>query len=467
MNIAKSKKRLIAYIFALVATVMGFILRIAITHFVGSGLPTYVTFYPFIMFVAIFGGLGPGLLTTIISAFSIDYFFLPPRGVLTFQNPADAAGMALFIIMGILMSVAAEIYNRRHEKQEKALRLANSHNRSLLEASLDPLVTISREGKITDANEAAVKVRGIPREKLIGTDFSSYFTEPEKAREGYEQVFAKGFVSDYPLTIRHKDGKLTDVLYNATVYKDTRGNILGVFAAARDITELNYLQNKLILSEKFAALGKLAGYVSHELRNPLGVMKNVLYYLDMLGVGKDNAEVKENLDILSTEIEKSDKIINDLLDFSRIKKPNLQPANINTIVDEILDRLTIGANIKVVKELQSGMPDIKLDALHIHQVFYNIAKNAIEAMDKGGTLKIRATLEGNFAVISFGDTGVGIPKENLDKIFEPLFSTKLKGSGLGLALCNSLIAGHGGKIEVESETGKGTTVVVRLPAKRG
>src|SRR5919201_303986 len=113
---------------------------------------------------------------------------------------------------------------------------ASQYARSLIEASLDPLVTISPEGKITDVNEATIKVTGLPREKLIGTDFSDYFTEPEKAREGYQQVFAKGFVTDYPLTIRHKDGKLTDVLYNASVYKDARGNVLGVSAAARDVT---------------------------------------------------------------------------------------------------------------------------------------------------------------------------------------------------------------------------------------
>ncbi|WP_329804422.1 PAS domain-containing sensor histidine kinase [Flavobacterium facile] len=113
----------------------------------------------------------------------------------------------------------------------------NNYARSLIEASLDPLVTISPEGKITDVNEASVKVTGIPREKLIDTDFSNYFTDPKKAQEGYLQVFEKGFVSDYPLTIKHKNGNLTDVLYNASVYKDDKGNVLGVFAAARDVTE--------------------------------------------------------------------------------------------------------------------------------------------------------------------------------------------------------------------------------------
>src|SRR5680860_369980 len=116
-------------------------------------------------------------------------------------------------------------------------RNRDNYVRSLIEASLDPLVTISAEGKITDVNEASVKVTGVPREKLIDTDFSNYFTDPKKAQEGYLQVFEKGFVADYPLTIKHKNGKLTDVLYNASVYKDDKGNVLGVFAAARDVTE--------------------------------------------------------------------------------------------------------------------------------------------------------------------------------------------------------------------------------------
>jgi PAS domain S-box-containing protein len=115
------------------------------------------------------------------------------------------------------------------------IRMAQ-YARSLIEASLDPLVTISAAGKITDVNEATAKVTGVPRDKLIGTDFSSYFTEPEKAQEGYRQVFAKGMVTDYPLTIRHAGDRLTDVLYNASVYRDERGNVLGIFAAARDIT---------------------------------------------------------------------------------------------------------------------------------------------------------------------------------------------------------------------------------------
>ena len=141
--------------------------------------------------------------------------------------------------------------NDQKEKRAAELIIAN-YARSLIEASLDPLVTISIAGKILDVNEASVKVTGVPREKLIDTDFSNYFTEPTKAQEGYRRVFEKGFVADYPLTIKHKNGNLTDVLYNASVYKDDKGNVLGVFAAARDVTEQKWAKDLRIANKELA-----------------------------------------------------------------------------------------------------------------------------------------------------------------------------------------------------------------------
>ena len=152
-------------------------------------------------------------------------------------------------------------------------RQASQYARSLIEASLDPLVTISPEGKITDVNEATVKVTGIAREQLIGSDFSLYFTEPEKAREGYQLAFAEGLVADYALTIRHADGKLTDVLYNASVYKDTQGDVLGVFAAARDITDRK--RREAILQE----IRSFAEAIVETVREPLLVLDQDLHVM--------------------------------------------------------------------------------------------------------------------------------------------------------------------------------------------
>ncbi len=198
-------------------------------------------------------------------------------------------------------------------------RQTSQYARSLIEASLDPLVTISPEGKITDVNEATIKVTGVPRDKLIGTDFSNYFTEPEKAREGYQQVFAKGSVTDYPLTIRHKDGKLTDVLYNASVYRDVLGKVLGVFAAARDVTESksvmrdfvetkNFLNNILQSSTKYSLIGK---DLDHKILSwNEGAMRNYGYVAEEV-IGKDSSILHTPEDIESGAVDKLLKIAYD------------------------------------------------------------------------------------------------------------------------------------------------------------
>ena len=172
--------------------------------------------------------------------------------------PATIASIALWSAVALVSATLADALRR----QTSRLALASRYARSLIEASLDPLVTISPEGKITDVNEATEQVTGVPREQLIGTDFSDYFTEPEKARDGYRRVFAEGFVLDYPLAIRHASGKVTDVLYNATVYRNEAGEVSGVFAAARDVTErkraeeaLRRSQESLQEAQRLALLG--------------------------------------------------------------------------------------------------------------------------------------------------------------------------------------------------------------------
>ena len=132
-------------------------------------------------------------------------------------------------------TIARDITERK--RAEEGMRRASLYSRSLIEASLDPLVTISKDGKITDVNEATEKATGIPRAQLVGSDFSNYFTDTEKARDGYRQVFSEGYVRDYPLALRHTSGKIMDVLYNASVFKNTKGEVDGVFASARDVTE--------------------------------------------------------------------------------------------------------------------------------------------------------------------------------------------------------------------------------------
>lgn len=228
--------------------------------------------------------------------------------------------------------------------------------------------------------------------------------------------------------------------------------------------ELHSAQESLVRREKLAILGQLAGGVGHELRNPLGVMTNALYYLGM--VLKDaTPDVKEYLGILRTQIGLSEKIVGDLLDFARLKPPTRETVTVERIVKEQLERLGPAENVHVKHDFPADLPPVKVDRIQIGQVVLNLLTNALQAMEgKAGTLTLRARHNGNGSVkLDVIDTGVGMTREQLDKMFEPLYTTKARGIGLGLAVSRNLAEANGGGISAASEPGKGSTVSVELP----
>jgi len=233
--------------------------------------------------------------------------------------------------------------------------------------------------------------------------------------------------------------------------------------------ELRETQEQLVRSEKLAAIGQLAGGVGHELRNPLGAIKNAVYYIRGKVAKSELAQkeprVMEFLGIMDDEINASNKIINDLLGFSRVGKPSISPTRIERVVEDALPYTPVPENIKLVKKLDADLPEVEVDPDQIRQVLVNILINAVQAMPEGGELTIAAGRRDDFLEVKVIDTGYGIPEEAMDKIFDPLFTTKAKGIGLGLAVCKAIIDRHEGHIEVESEVGKGTTLTVKLPLK--
>jgi signal transduction histidine kinase len=235
--------------------------------------------------------------------------------------------------------------------------------------------------------------------------------------------------------------------------------------------ELEDAQEKLVRQEKLAILGQLAGGVGHELRNPLGAIKNSVYYLKMVLSGKENSpEIEQVLTLLGKEIASAERIITGLLDYARAKLPTKQKVNINQVVKTALEN-TLESNqtaIQIDLELDEGVPAIMADPDQLIQIFNNIIQNGIQAIPTNspsftGHLVIRTFTDADWILVSVSDNGIGISEENIEKIFEPLFTTKTKGIGLGMSIVKTLVNGHGGVVSAESKVGQGSTMTVKFP----
>ncbi len=251
-----------------------------------------------VLLVAIYWGSVPGLVASVFGVFSLNYFFLVPRGQLIIQEPEDFVDLAAFLATALTVGQLSVRAKRRAvdaEAGRREARRANTYNRSLLEASVDPLVAIGKDGKITDVNPATEAATGRSRTELLGTDFSDYFTDPAEARAGYQKVFREGIVRNYELEVRHLDGHETPVLYNASVYRDEAGEVAGVFAAARDITERR--KAEIALRESEANLRK-AQAIAHIGSWHLDIVTKRLTWSDevfrVFGVPKDQTMTYED-----------------------------------------------------------------------------------------------------------------------------------------------------------------------------
>jgi len=231
--------------------------------------------------------------------------------------------------------------------------------------------------------------------------------------------------------------------------------------------DLEQVQEKLIRSERLAAVGELASGVGHELRNPLNVIRNCAYLLNEAVTEKGDEESVNTLQVLDKQIDIANKIVTDLLDFTRITPPSPDRVDLKTLINESLSWITVPEHITINTNLNGHPAKVRTDAEQISRVFTNIISNAIQAVNgKDGELNIDTSTDDDFVRIKFQDNGCGIPEENMEKIFEPLFTTKPKGIGLGLAITKRLVEQNGGEIEIASQAGQGTTFTVKLPLEK-
>jgi PAS domain S-box-containing protein len=378
------------------------------------------------------------------------------------------------------------VTNRRQESQ---------YARSLIEASLDPLFTISPAGKITDINNASIDITEVTRENLIGTDFFEYFTEPDKAREIYKQVFTEGFVADFPLTIR--DGKLTEVLFNGSVYKDEQGKVIGVVVVARDITDHNRVEKELkeasVRAESATKIAEEAKHkaesatkiaedavrskqqflsnMSHEIRTP---MNAIIGFTKVLLKSELNAKQKEYLTAIKMSGDALTVLINDILDLAKVdagkmifeQTPFKMAASISAMI-HLFETKIQEKNLLLIKEYDSKIPDVLVgDPVRLHQIILNLISNAVKFTAKG-EIKVCVRLlsedeEKAILEFSISDTGIGIAENKIDHIFENFQQASSEtsrlygGTGLGLAIVKQLVESQGGTITVKSKLDAGS-----------
>jgi len=346
---------------------------------------------------------------------------------------------------------------------------ASQYARSLIEASLDPLVTISAEGKITDVNEATIRVTDVPREQLIGADFSAYFTEPEKARQGYQEVFKKGFVTDYPLTIRSTVGKLTDVLYNASVYKDDKGNVLGVFAAARDYSRVK--QTTQQLESTNTELEAFSYTISHDLRAPLRAIDGFAKILVEEHAKTLDGEGSRLLATIQTSAAKMGVMIDELLAFSRLGREELRKQNVDMqkLAKDVFEELEPSYQGREVRCRISALPPATGDSTLLRQVWRNLLSNAVKftRLRPVAEIAVAGEMEDGKIVYAITDNGAGFDPAHANKlfgVFQRLHSGEFEGTGCGLAVVRRIVERHGGKIWAEGKIGEGAVFRFTLPA---
>ena len=288
-----------------------------------------------------------------------------------------------------------------------------------------------------------------------------------------------------------KDGQVLWADLSSSVRREVTGKPQYLMSAVVDITErkraeaeirqlnatleqrveartrdLQLAQEQLVRQEKLAVLGQLAGGVGHELRNPLGVISNSIYYLKLVQPDA-NQKVRQHHTMIENEVHNATRIVGDLLDYARLSSAERKPFSVAGLVRQTLDRFQVQAGVELSLELPEDLPQVYADALHIQQVLGNLITNACQAMPEGGRLVISAGWENDQVWLAVKDTGIGIRPENMSRLFEPLYTTKATGIGLGLAVSKKLVEANGGRFEVQSEPGQGSTFRLYLPAESG
>ena len=390
--------------------------------------------------------------------------------------------------------------NTRLEQKVKKRTAASDESRLLLQDIIDSSMAViyvkDLDGRFLLVNTRFSELFHIPREEIIGkSDYDIFPADMADDFRAFDQrVLAAGTVLEAEEIAPHDDGSHTYISIKSPLLGE-EGKPYAVCGLSIDITErkrdemeirrlnrelqqrlvqLQEAQEELVRKEKLSILGQVVGTVEHELRNPLGVMSNAIYFLQMVLAESDDT-TKEYIEIISKEIQNSQRIITDLLDFARTKPPQKRPVKVHDLVGECIEKFTFPDNVTLHWDMPDFLPLLTVDPQQMGQVLKNLITNAVQAMPDGGVLGLGARhvkgleAEGDgdagFMEITVADTGMGISEEGMKRLFHPLFTTKTKGTGLGLVVCRNLTEANNGTIRVKSASGKGAEFTLTLPVQ--
>jgi PAS domain S-box-containing protein len=329
---------------------------------------------------------------------------------------------------------------------------------SIVEIMSEGVVVVDARSRVVDVNPAAKRIFGYQSSELVGQEITKLLSNwPEMMKRSHDTgVVSEDIVVNQDQTPHYYESRIVPL-------RDGHGALSGFLVVMQDITERRRMEERLREAQRMAAIGETAAWVGHDLRNPLQGIAGATYLLKTT-LGSMNPRANEMLKLIEDSIRYSDKIVNDLLEYSRELHLELSETNVKSITEDALGKVKIPKGIRVVNSTKNE-PPMELDVEKMRRVFLNLIRNAVDAMPKGGTLTIASVRSGDNVHITFKDIGEGMATEALAKLWSPLYTTKTKGMGFGLAIAKRLVEAHGGSISVETELGKGSTFTVTLPMK--
>jgi PAS domain S-box-containing protein len=355
------------------------------------------------------------------------------------------------------------------KQMENALCRSEEKFAKIFRNSPDPIMLISvTDSRIVEVNESFLRMTGYLSNEVIGrtTLELSLWCDPADRDRYFEQHRIHGRASGVEADMRMKSEEVRNCVVSGEILELPDGkHIMGII---RDVTEQKKMQENLMATDRLASIGELASGMAHELNNPLTA---VIGFSELLMEESLPDNIKEDVEMMCREAKRTADVVKNMLTFARRHPATKQPADINNIIVKTLEMRAYDhrlSNILVFQRFEDGLPEIQVDSFQLQQVFLNIIINAEYFMKEAqgkGTLTITTQKSGEYIRINITDDGPGIPKENLNRIFNPFYTTKPvgKGTGLGLSICHGIVTGHGGKIYAESESGKGTSFIIELP----